>query len=320
MEMKNVLLIGGSGFVGGWIANRLSERGIRVTIPTRRRENARQLILLPTVDMVEADIHDPQTLAGLMQGQDAVINLVGILHDADSRLPYGKGFETAHIELPKKIIAAMKQTGVRRLVHMSALKAAVDGPSEYLRSKGEGEAAVVAAMSELDITIFRPSVMFGPGDSFLSMFAKFLRLLPVFPFGGGQARFQPVYIGDVADAFVASLTDKTTFGQTYELCGPKVYTLRQLVDYVAALLGKPCRIIDLGDSGWAYFQAGLLWLLPNPPMSPDNLRSMAVDSVTDGEKNYLGWQPKSLESIAPTYLTAVKPKLRLDGYRYRAGR
>lgn len=318
--MKNVLLIGGSGFLGGWIANRLSERGIRVTIPTRRRENARQLILLPTVDMVEADIHDPQTLAGLMQGQDAVINLVGILHDADSRLPYGKGFEAAHIELPKKIIAAMKQTGVRRLVHMSALKAAVDGPSEYLRSKGEGEAAVVAAMSELDITIFRPSVMFGPGDSFLNMFAKFLRLLPVFPFGGGQARFQPVYIGDVADAFVASLTDKTTFGQIYELCGPKVYTLRQLVDYVAALQGKPCHIIDLGDSGWAYFQAGLLWLLPNPPMSPDNLRSMAVDSVTDGEKNYLGWQPKSLESIAPTYLTAVKPKLRLDGYRYRAGR
>ncbi|MBI4742703.1 MAG: complex I NDUFA9 subunit family protein [Betaproteobacteria bacterium] len=320
MELKNVLLIGGSGFVGGWIANRLSERGVRVTIPTRHRENARSLILLPTVDMVEADVHDPQQLAALMGGQDAVINLVGILNDADSRLPYGKGFARAHVDLPKKILAAMRQTGVRRLLHMSALKAAADGPSEYLRSKGEGEAAVLAAMGELDITVFRPSVIFGPGDAFLNMFARFLRLFPVFPLGGGQARFQPVYVGDVADAFVASLGDRATFGQRYELCGSRVYTLRQLVEYVGALIGKPRFIVDLGDSGWAYLQAGLLWLLPDPPMSPDNLRSMAADSVTDGQHDYPGWRPMPLESVAPGYLTAVKPKLRLDGYRYRAGR
>ena len=320
MKLKKVLLIGGSGFVGGWIANRLGEGGIRVTIPTRRRENARSLILLPMVDMVEANINDAQELAALMQGQDAVINLVGILHDADSRLPYGRGFAAAHVELPKKILAAMRQTGVRRLVHMSALKAAVDGPSEYLRSKGEGEAAVVAAMGELDITVFRPSVIFGPGDSFLTMFAKLLRLFPIFPLGGGQARFQPVYVGDVAAAFVSSLANRTMFGQIYEMCGPKVYTLRQLVEYVGTLIGKPRRVIDLADSGWAYLQAGLLWLLPNPPLSPDNLRSMTVDSVTDGQHNAPGWQPVSLESIAPSYLAAIKPKLRLDGYRYRAGR
>lgn len=320
MELKNVLLIGGSGFVGGWIASRLSERGIRVTIPTRRRDNTKQLILLPTVDMVEANVNDPQALAALMQGQDAVINLVGILHDHDSRLPYGKGFAAAHIELPKKILAAMKQTGVRRLVHMSALNAAVDAPSEYLRSKGEGEAAVVAAMGELDITVFRPSVIFGPGDAFLGMFAKLLRLFPFFPLGGGAARFQPVYVGDVADAFAGCLTDRTTFGQTYALCGPKVYTLRELVEYTGELIGKPRPVIDLGDSGWAYLQAGLLWLLPNPPLSPDNLRSMYVDSVTDGRHNYPGWQPQSLESVAPAYLAAIKPKMRLDGYRLRAGR
>jgi uncharacterized protein YbjT (DUF2867 family) len=320
MELKNVLLIGGSGFVGGWIASRLSERGIRVTIPTRRRDNTKQLILLPTVDMVEANIHDPQALATLMEGQDAVINLVGILHDHDSRLPYGKGFAAAHVELPKKILAAMKQSGVRRLVHMSALNAAVDAPSEYLRSKGEGEAAVVAAMGELDITVFRPSVIFGPGDAFLGMFAKLLRLFPFFPLGGGAARFQPVYIGDVADAFTGCLTERATFGQTYELCGPKVYTLRALVEYTGELIGKPRPVIDLGDSGWAYLQAGLLWLLPNPPLSPDNLRSMYVDSVTDGGRNYPGWQPKSLESVAPAYLAAIKPKMRLDGYRLRAGR
>jgi NADH dehydrogenase len=320
MELKNVLLIGGSGFVGGWIANRLSERGIRVTIPTRHRDNTKQLILLPTVEMVEANVNDPQQLAALMQGQDAVINLVGILHDHDSRLPYGKGFAAAHIELPKKIVAAMKQTGVRRLVHMSALNAAVDAPSEYLRSKGEGEAAVVAAMSELDVTVFRPSVIFGPGDAFLGMFAKMLRLFPFFPLGGGAARFQPVYVGDVADAFTGCLTDRATFGHTYELCGPKVYTLRELVEYTGELIGKPRPVIDLGDSGWAYLQAGLLWLLPNPPMSPDNLRSMYVDSVTNGQHDYPGWRPMPLESIAPTYLSTVKPKMRLDGYRLRAGR
>jgi NADH dehydrogenase len=320
MELKNVLLIGGSGFVGGWIASRLSERGIRVTIPTRHRDNTKQLIMLPTVDMVEANVHDPETLVALMQGQDAVINLVGILHDHDSRLPYGKGFAAAHIDLPKKIIAAMQQAGVRRLVHMSALNAAVDAPSEYLRSKGEGEAAVVAAMGELDITVFRPSVIFGPGDAFLGLFAKLLKLFPFFPLGGGAARFQPVYVGDVADAFTGCLTERNTFGQIYDLCGPKVYTLRELVDYTGTLIGKPRPVIDLGDSGWAYLQAGLLWLLPNPPLSPDNLRSMQVDSVTDGSHNYPGWQPMPLESIAPTYLSTVKPKMRFDSYRLRAGR
>jgi len=320
MELKNVLLIGGSGFVGGWIANRLSERGIRVTIPTRHRDNTKQLILLPTVDMVEADVNDAQQLAALMRGQDAVINLVGILHDHDSRLPYGKGFAAAHIELPKKIVAAMRQTGVRRLVHMSALNAAVDAPSEYLRSKGEGEAVVLAAAGELDITVFRPSVIFGPGDSFLNMFAKLLKRFPVFPLGGGTARFQPVYVGDVADAFVGCLTERATFGQRYELCGPKTYTLRELVEYTGELTGKRRPVIDLGDGGWAYLQAGLLWLLPNPPMSPDNLRSMQVDSVTDGAHDYPGWHPSRVEAVAPTYLTTVKPKMRLDGYRHRAGR
>jgi NADH dehydrogenase len=129
-----------------------------------------------------------------------------------------------------------------------------------------------------------------------------------------------VYIGDVADAFTGCLTERATFGQTYELCGPKVYTLRALVEYTGELIGKPRPVIDLGDSGWAYLQAGLLWLLPNPPLSPDNLRSMYVDSVTDGGRNYPGWQPKSLESVAPAYLAAIKPKMRLDGYRLRAGR
>ncbi|WP_313950304.1 complex I NDUFA9 subunit family protein [Accumulibacter sp.] len=321
MKLENVLLIGGSGFVGGWIASRLSQRGVRVTIATRHRDNTKKLIMLPTVSMVEVNVHDRQALAELMPGHDAVINLVGILHDNDSRLPYGKGFAAAHVDLPRTIVAAMKDSGVRRLVHMSALNAAVDGASEYLRSKGEGEAVVQAAMSELDVTVFRPSVIFGPDDAFLNMFAKLLKIFPIFPLGGGSARFQPVYVGDVAKAFCDSLSNRSTFGQTYDLCGPKVYTLRELVEYTAQLVGKRRRIIDLGNGGWAYLQAGLLWLLPNPPMSPDNLRSMDVDSVTDGAHDYPGWQPAALESVAPTYLSPAEiEQLRLDRYRLRAGR
>lgn len=319
MELKKVLLIGGSGFVGGWVANRLTERGIRVIIPTRHRDHSRQLILLPTVYAVDADVHDPQALAALMNGVDAVINLVGILHDRDSSAPYGKRFAAAHVELPAKIIAAMQQAGVRRLVHISALRSAVDAPSAYLRSKAAGEAVVLGAAQDLEVTVFRPSVIFGPGDSFLNTFATLLRLLPVLPLGGGAARFQPVYVGDVADALAACLTNPATFGQIYELCGPKVYSLRELVDYTGKLIGKRRLVIDLPDA-LAYLQATILSLLPKPPLSPDNLRSMQLDNLSDGHHNYPGWQPQALEAVAPGYLADVTPELRFDGYRSRAGR
>ena len=190
METKKILLIGGSGFVGGWIANRLSESGYRVTIPTRHRDHSKQVLLLPTVYAVEADVNDPKVLASLVQGKDAVINLVGILHDGDSSKPYGKRFAAAHVELPKNIVVAMRQHGVRRLVQMSALKASADAPSAYLRSKAAGEAVVRAAMNELDVTIFRPSVVFGPDDAFLNTFATLLKFFPVLALGGADARFQ----------------------------------------------------------------------------------------------------------------------------------
>lgn len=320
MDVKKVLLLGGSGFLGTYIANRLSQRGIEVTIPTRRRERTKALIIQPNIEMPEANIHCEKTLTELMQGHDAVINLVGILHSRDVKLPYSRDFAEAHVELPKKIIAACKATGVRRLLHMSALKADPKGPSEYLCSKGEGEAIVRAASTDLDVTIFRPSVIFGLGDSFLSMFASVLKKLPFFPLGFGHARFQPVWAADVADAFVDSLGNEATFGQTYDLVGPKVYTLRELVDYTARLTGSNARIIALSE-GWAYLQAGLMWLAPNPMMSPDNLRSMQVDSVCEAGCNPpASWQPTALEAVAPTYIAHNTPKGKLDSFRYRAGR
>lgn len=319
MGLKKVLLIGGSGFVGGWIANRLAERGVRVVIPTRHRDHSKQLILLPTVYTVEADVHDARVLGELMVGVDAVINLVGILHDSDGKAPYGKRFAAAHVDLPRRIIAAMQQAGVRRLVHMSALKAAANAPSAYLRSKGEGEALVRAAGAALDVTVFRPSVIFGAGDAFLNTFAKLLKIFPVFPLAGGDARFQPVYVGDVADAFVASLDDPATFGQTYDLCGPQVYTLRELVEYTGRLIGHRRLLVNL-PGALAKLQAGVLGLLPNPPISPDNLRSLSVDNVSDGQHDFPAWHPQRLEAVAPTYLCALALRSRLDGYRCRAGR
>jgi len=255
-----------------------------------------------------------------MRGHDAVINLVGILHSRDVVLPYSHDFAEAHVELPKKIVAACKATGVRRLVHMSALNADPKGPSEYLRSKGDGEAVVLAAQGELDVTVFRPSVIFGLGDSFLSMFASILKKVPFFPLGFGHARFQPVWAADVADAFVESLNDVATYGQVYELVGPKTYTLRELVDYAKELAGSTATIIPLSE-GWAFLQAGLMWLAPNPMLSPDNLRSMEKDSVAEaGSKQPANWRPTALEAIAPTYIALNTPKGKLDSFRYRAGR
>jgi NADH dehydrogenase len=320
MDIKKVLLLGGSGFIGTYIVNRLSQRGIEVTVPTRRRERTKALIMQPGVDMPEANIHCPETLTKLMRGHDAVINLVGILHSRDVQIPYSRDFAEAHVELPKKIVAACKAAGVRRLVHMSALKADPKGPSEYLASKGDGEAIVRAAQGELDVTIFRPSVIFGLGDSFLSMFAKVLKLAPIFPLGFGHARFQPVWAADVADAFVDSLGDAATFGHAYDLVGPKVYTLRELVDYTAELCGSSARVIPLSE-GLAYLQAGLMWLAPNPMMSPDNLRSMQVDSVCEGDcQPPANWRPTALEAVAPTYIAMRTPRGKLDSFRYRAGR
>ena len=320
MAIKKVLLLGGSGFVGTYIVNRLAQRGIQVTVPTRRRERTKALIMQPGVEMPEVNIHCPQALAELVRGHDVVINLVGILHSRDVQIPYSRDFAEAHVELPKKVIAACQAAGVRRLLHMSALKADPKGPSEYLASKGDGEAVVLAAQGALDVTVFRPSVIFGLGDSFLSMFASVLKKAPVFPLGFGHARFQPVWVGDVADAFVNAMNDESTFGQAYDLVGPKTYTLRELVDYTRELTRSRARVIALSE-GWAYLQAGLMWLAPQPLMSPDNLRSMQVDSVADaGSQAPAGWQPTALEAIAPSYVALNTPKGKLDSFRFRAGR
>lgn len=325
MEQHNVLLIGGTGFLGSHVAHLLSRRGFRITVATRRRERAKHLILLPTTEVVEADVHDPAPLAGLAAGQDSVINMVGILHSRGGA-PYGRDFAAAHVELPRKIVAACRKAHVRRLLHVSAVQAARDAPSEYLRSKADGEAAIQesgrheAEGGAIAWTIFRPSVIFGPGDSFLNLFAGLLRRLPLLPLGCADAQFQPVYVEDVAACIVDSLTNPQSAGQTYELCGPNVYALRELVAYVGEVIGRPRTILSLPD--WlAYIQAAALELAPGKLMSRDNVRSMRIDSICSGDCPLpFGREPTPLEVVAAEYLAAQLPRSRFVGFRTKARR
>lgn len=323
MQFKNLLVIGGSGFVGRHLVAQLAARGARVTVPARRRERAKELILLPTVDVVETDIGGAGVLEQLAHGCDAVINLAGILHSRrgrrDQRGPndYGPDFARVHVEIPQAIIAACRYAGVKRLLHMSALGAGLDAPSEYLRSKGVGEQVVLAA-EDLAVTVFRPSVIFGSEDGFLNLFARLARLLPVLPLGSPHARFQPVYVGDVAQAFVAALDENAAVGQSYDLCGPKRYTLRQLVEYVCALIGRRRLVLDLPE--WAsYLQARVMEWSPGSLLTRDNYYSMRVASVCGCEPPF-GIRPVALETVAPTYLAPYGPRERYREFRWRARR
>jgi len=301
MATHKICILGGTGFVGRRLAARLSKAGHDIAILTRRRERHRDLLVLPGLRLIEGDVHEPAFLRGEFEGRDTVVNLVGILNESGRD---GRGFARAHAELPGKIVQACRETGVPRLLHMSALHAAPDAPSHYLRTKAAGEeAAHHADGADFHVTSFRPSVIFGPGDGFLNRFATLLRLAPgVFPLACPDARFQPVYVEDVVRAFAESLDNHKTFGQRYDLCGPRVYTLREIVNYVAELLGKRVCIVGLNDA-LSYLQAAVMEFVPGKPFSLDNYRSLQLDSVCEKAfPEVFGVTPESLEEIAPTYL------------------
>lgn len=310
MIINDVCVLGGSGFVGRHICHRLVERGYRVRVPTRDRERAKELILLPTAEVITADVHDPETLKRLVRGCDAVVNLVGVLNGGR-----GKGsFREAHVELARQVVDACRQRGVRRLLHMSALGADPKGPSEYLRTKGEAE--TIVRESGLDFTIFRPSVIFGREDHFLNMFATLNRLLPVIVLGSPEAKFQPIYVEDVAHVYVGSLPRHESFGVAYDLAGPKVYTLRELVEYVGKATGHSRPIIGLGR-GLSYLQAASMELLPVKLLTRDNVRSMTVENVSKALLPF-GIVPTPLEAAAPMWLARRTPRDRYNLFRDRS--
>lgn len=300
MSKLDICLLGGTGFVGHSIIDKLVEQGHRVSIVTRRRELHRDFLVLPTVSMVEGDVFDPAFLNQEFAAADVVINLVGILNEFRNKTT----FEQAHALLPALVADACKKQGVKRLLHMSALKASNGGPSKYLRTKGTGEDRVhQMAGQNVHVTSFRPSVIFGPGDNFTNRFARLIRLVPgVLPLACPNARFQPVYVEDVAEAFIRAMGDYRTYGKRYELCGPRVYTLRQLVEYIAEVSRRHVRVVPLGP-GLSRLQALVGEILPGKPISLDNYRSMQEDSVCkQGFPEVLGITPAEMEQVVPHYL------------------
>jgi uncharacterized protein YbjT (DUF2867 family) len=313
MEITTVAVLGGSGFVGRHVCHALAAAGYRVRVAARDRERAKeQLILLPTAEVAAVNVHDPRQLAEFVSGAEAAINLVGVLHDGRGE----RGFQAAHVELARKVVAACCEAGIGRLLHMSALGASPAAPSAYLRSKGEAEAIV--RDSGLAWTLFRPSVVFGHDDNFLNLFARVLKLLPVVALGSPNARFQPVFVEDVAAAFTKSLAELGSHGKSYDLCGPRVYTLRELVEFTAAATGRRRPVIGLNDS-LSWLQAFAMEWLPVKLLTRDNYYSMKVDSVCDCPFPF-GIAPAALEAEAPAWLGPVTPRARYQQYRSQVRR
>jgi uncharacterized protein YbjT (DUF2867 family) len=297
MNNREICILGGTGFVGSHLASRLTDEGYVIKILTRRRERHRALLVLPSTRVIEANVQDSAQLNSHFTGCGAVINLIGILNEKGHD---GRGFREIHVELAEKVLQVCKNTGVARLLHMSALNADPSkGSSHYLRTKGEAEQHLLSASDdEVNVTCFRPSVIFGPGDSFLSRFAGFLRITPImFPLPCPNARFAPVYVGDVVDTVAKALEDKSTYGKSYDLCGPHDYFLKDLVKYISEISDHRRRIIGLPD--WlSKLQATVMEYVPGKPFSLDNYRSATQDSVCPNAERC----PTSVESVAPGYL------------------
>lgn len=312
-----VCVLGGSGFVGSRLVARLANAGHTVTVPTRIAARAAHLRLMPTVTTPVADIHDPATLARLSASADVIVNLVGILNESGRN---GAGFRHAHSELAAKLVAALSGKPRVKLVQMSALKAGPDGPSHYLKSKGEAERQIRAAPG-LRWTILRPSVIFGPGDSFANRFAGLIALLPgLFPLAMPGARFAPVWLDDLIAALERAVRDPATDGGIYELGGPDVLTLREIVQQIAAALDRRMRVVGLPQ--WlSRVQAAVMDFVPGKPFSTDNYRSLLVDSVPaeDGFAK-LGIRPHGFTALLPRSLDRLRVRTVLDEYRESAGR
>src|SRR5277367_3560925 len=318
MQPQRIAVLGGTGFLGTRLVARLIKDGLRVTVLSRDREQHKHLLVLPGLSLENCDVFNEAQLSEHFRGQDVVINLVGILNERGFG---GSGFRRVHTELTRGVLQAARSAGVARLLQVSALKAAVNAPSYYLKSKGAAEQLIRDTNSALDWTIFQPSVIFGPGDSFLNRFAGLLAAVPgIFPLAKPNTRFQPVLVDDVIEALLRCLHGGASSRQTYELGGPQVYSLREIVEVVAKLTGRRRLIVGLPDAV-AWLQAGVMNFVPGRPFSSDNYRSLTVDSVcVENGFAKLGLQPRSMLASARQYLGALEDNARLSQNRATAGR
>jgi NADH dehydrogenase len=315
MTIKNITVFGGAGFVGSCLVAKLNDAGYKIKVLTRRRESAKHLILLPNVEVRECDVMDNHVLKEALKGSDAVINLIGILHESGKN-----SFEVIHHQLPRRIAQCCEELEINRLLHMSALQSGSHAPSQYLRTKAAGEAAINEFSKKLDITIFKPSVIFGRDDHFINLFANLVKFLPIIFLAKPNAKFQPIWVEDVAQCFVNALDNTATYGKVYELGGPNVYSLRVLMQKVMIILGKQRPIIGLNDT-LSMAQAFVMELMPIKLLSRDNVRSMLVDSVCNAPiASELGVTLASLDVVLPEYLLNSSPRATYDSFRSAAGR
>ncbi len=314
-QLKEICVLGGSGFVGSAIVTKLDAAGYSVKVLTRRRDSAKHLFLLPNVQVEECNVSDYQSLNSALRGADAVINLLGVLHQSRRA-----SFNAIHHQLPAQLAKICVDLNIKRLIHMSSLRADKAAPSQYLRSKGAGEAALLEFKNQLNITIFKPSVIFGRGDSFINLFATLIKTLPVVMLAKPNAKFQPVWVEDVASCFVATITNDATYGQIYELAGPKVYIFRELIKTVMNALQVQRPIIGLCDM-LSYAQAFVMELMPVKLMSRDNVRSMEIDSVSEQAfPAIFNITPTAMETVIPQYLVDQTPRGAYDRFRRTAAR
>jgi uncharacterized protein YbjT (DUF2867 family) len=301
MKIQKICVLGGTGFVGRHLATWLANRGYSLRVLTRHPQRHREIEVLPGAELIGADIHDPKILVEQFAGCDAVINLVGVLHEYSNQ-----SFRMVHAELPAKVVEACRATGIKRLLHMSALHAdAAKGPSQYLFTKGEGEKTVLQAQ-DLAVTTFKPSIIFAPDDDFFNKFADLLKFSLALPLACPNSRFAPVYVEDVAQAFEVALENDATIGQSYELCGPRVYTFKEIVEDIARMLGKKRLVVGLPDS-LARLQGKIFGMLPVKIFTTDNYLSLQVDSVCScNGLEALGITPHSVEGIMPAHF-ACRP-------------
>jgi uncharacterized protein YbjT (DUF2867 family) len=301
MRNRRTAVLGGSGFIGRYVVKRLAARGEVIAVGCRHAEAAKHLKPLGDVGQIEplnVGIGDETLLPAFLAGNDWLVNSVGILRETGTQT-----FDLVHHIGPARFARFAREAGVDRIVHISAIGADPRSSSAYARTKAAGEQAVRDAFPT--VTILRPSVVFGPEDQFFNRFASMAMFSPVLPLiGGGETRFQPVYVGDVADAVVACLEDPATAGRIYELGGPKIYTFREVLDLVLSEIHRKRRFVDL-PFGLAAVQARLMSILPSPPLTPDQVELLKSDNiVSSGALTLasLGLTPTSAEVVLPTYL------------------
>lgn len=308
MPAKKIILLGGSGFIGSHLVSALSRQGYQITVPCRRPYRLNHFKLLPGLTLVEANILDPQQLQNLFKGQDFAINLLGILNETGNN-----SFQQIHVDFVKNLLQACDQNSLSHLLHLSALGADQEsGSSLYLRSKGEGENLLHSfSRGKLQVTSFQPSVVFGEGDQFINRFASILKFCRgFFPLACSNSRMAPVYVNDLVDKMISAINQADSFGKRYTVCGPEVFTLRQIVEKIIQQLNVSCSVLPLNNK-LSKLQARILQVLPGKLMTLDNYDSLQTDSVCTQDSSC----PTSLSHYLKGISCLFNSKKEYDEYR-----